>query len=124
MNDNITSVELVWERADALRRISFVSMTFTILALSSLTRCVTRLGTLYRVTGSLRTNNMESSGASASSSMPAGASPEPSAPKWVARSAPDGYTWMMLTSQLLVASNVYRDLKFDLARDFASISLI
>lgn len=42
----------------------------------------------------------------------------------VSRSAPDGYTWMMLTSQLLVASNVYRDLKFDLARDFVSISLI
>ena len=42
----------------------------------------------------------------------------------VSRSAPDGYTWMMLTSQLLVASGVYHDLKFNLARDFASISLI
>ena len=40
------------------------------------------------------------------------------------RGAPDGYTWMMLTSQLLVASNVFQNLKFDLARDFASISLI
>ena len=42
----------------------------------------------------------------------------------VTRSAPDGYTWMMLTSQLLVASNVYTNLKFNLAKDFASISLI
>ena len=40
------------------------------------------------------------------------------------RAAPDGYTWMMLTSQLLVASRVFPDLKFDLERDFASISLI
>ena len=40
------------------------------------------------------------------------------------RAAPDGYTWMMLTSQLLVASHVLPNLKFDLARDFASISLI
>jgi tripartite-type tricarboxylate transporter receptor subunit TctC len=42
----------------------------------------------------------------------------------VSRSAPDGYTWMMLTSQLLVASSVYHGLKFNLERDFASISLI
>jgi tripartite-type tricarboxylate transporter receptor subunit TctC len=42
----------------------------------------------------------------------------------VSRSAPDGYTWMMLTSQLLVASAVYQDLKFNLQKDFASISLI
>ncbi len=40
------------------------------------------------------------------------------------RAAPDGYTWMMLTSQLLVASHVLPNIKFDLARDFASISLI
>jgi tripartite-type tricarboxylate transporter receptor subunit TctC len=40
------------------------------------------------------------------------------------RAAPDGYTWMMLTSQLLVASQVFPNLKFDLQRDFASISLI
>jgi tripartite-type tricarboxylate transporter receptor subunit TctC len=40
------------------------------------------------------------------------------------RAAPDGYTWMMLTSQLLVASRVFPNLKFDLERDFASISLI
>ncbi|HSN39527.1 MAG TPA: tripartite tricarboxylate transporter substrate binding protein [Burkholderiales bacterium] len=37
---------------------------------------------------------------------------------------PDGYTWMMLTSQLLVASQVLPNLKFDLAKDFQSISLI
>lgn len=38
--------------------------------------------------------------------------------------APDGYTWMMLTSQLFVASQVLADIKFDLARDFQSVSLI
>lgn len=42
----------------------------------------------------------------------------------VSRAAPDGYTWMMLTSQLLVASAVYPDVKINLARDFASVSLI
>ena len=42
----------------------------------------------------------------------------------VSRAPPDGYTWMMLTSQLLVASNVYKDIKFNLEKDFASISLI
>ncbi len=42
----------------------------------------------------------------------------------VLRSAPDGYTWMMLTSQLMVATAVYPNVKFDLAKDFASISLI
>jgi len=36
----------------------------------------------------------------------------------------DGYTWMMLTSQLFVATSVYPDLKFNLDQDFASISLI
>jgi len=41
-----------------------------------------------------------------------------------ARAAPDGYTWMMLTSQLLVASQVFTNLKFDLERDFTSIGLI
>lgn len=40
------------------------------------------------------------------------------------RANPDGYTWMMLTSQLFVASQVLADIKFDLARDFQSISLI
>jgi len=42
----------------------------------------------------------------------------------VLRSAPDGYTWMMLTSQLLVATAVYPDVKFNLDKDFASISLL
>jgi tripartite-type tricarboxylate transporter receptor subunit TctC len=42
----------------------------------------------------------------------------------VLRSAPDGYTWMMLTSQLLVATAVYPDVKFNLEKDFASISLL
>lgn len=40
------------------------------------------------------------------------------------RSAPDGYTWMMLTSQLLVATSVFPDVKFNLGKDFASIALI
>ena len=42
----------------------------------------------------------------------------------VARSSPDGYTWLMMTSQLFIATKVYKDLKFDLERDFASIALI
>ncbi len=40
------------------------------------------------------------------------------------RAAPDGYTWLILTSSLLVASEVYQNLKFDLHRDFASIAFI
>lgn len=40
------------------------------------------------------------------------------------RANPDGYTWMMLTSQLFVATSVYRNLKFDLDQDFVSIALI
>lgn len=40
------------------------------------------------------------------------------------RAVPDGYTWMMLTSQLFVATSVYPNLKFDLDKDFASIALI
>ena len=40
------------------------------------------------------------------------------------RANPDGYTWMMLTSQLFVATSVYPDLKFDLDKDFVSIALI
>jgi tripartite-type tricarboxylate transporter receptor subunit TctC len=42
----------------------------------------------------------------------------------VSRSAPDGYTWMMLTSQLFVATAVYPNLKFNLDKDFVSIILI
>jgi tripartite-type tricarboxylate transporter receptor subunit TctC len=40
------------------------------------------------------------------------------------RANPDGYTWMMLTSQLFVATSVYQNLKFDLDKDFVSIALI
>jgi len=40
------------------------------------------------------------------------------------RANPDGYTWMMLTSQLFVATSVYTDLKFNLDKDFVSIALI
>jgi len=42
----------------------------------------------------------------------------------VARSPADGYTWLMMTSQLFIATKVYKDLKFDLDRDFASIAMI
>ncbi len=42
----------------------------------------------------------------------------------VLRSVPDGHTWMMLTSQLLVATAVYPDVKFNLENDFASVSLL
>ena len=42
----------------------------------------------------------------------------------VQRSAADGYTWLMMTSQLFIATKVYKDLKFDLERDFASVALI
>ena len=41
-----------------------------------------------------------------------------------ARAIPDGYTWLMMTSQLFIATKVYKDLKFDLERDFASVALI
>lgn len=40
------------------------------------------------------------------------------------RANADGYTWMMLTSQLFVATSVYPNLKFDLDKDFVSIALI
>ncbi|MEO7728294.1 MAG: tripartite tricarboxylate transporter substrate-binding protein [Burkholderiales bacterium] len=42
----------------------------------------------------------------------------------VLRTVPDGYTWMILTSQLLVATSVYPNVKFDLSKDFLSVSLI
>ena len=42
----------------------------------------------------------------------------------VHNATPDGYTWMMLTSQLLVATSVYHNIKFNLDHDFVSISLI
>ena len=38
---------------------------------------------------------------------------------------PDGYTWMLLTSQLFIATaGVYSNLKFDLDRDFVSVAMI
>jgi tripartite-type tricarboxylate transporter receptor subunit TctC len=40
------------------------------------------------------------------------------------RAEREGYTWMMLTSQLFVATSVYPDLKFNLDKDFSSVSLI
>jgi tripartite-type tricarboxylate transporter receptor subunit TctC len=40
------------------------------------------------------------------------------------RSERDGYTWLMLTSQLFIATSVYRDLKFNLDTDFDSVCLI
>jgi tripartite-type tricarboxylate transporter receptor subunit TctC len=40
------------------------------------------------------------------------------------RSERDGYTWLMLTSQLFIATSVYPDLKFNLDKDFDSISLV
>jgi tripartite-type tricarboxylate transporter receptor subunit TctC len=40
------------------------------------------------------------------------------------RANPDGYTWMMLTSQLFVATSVYSNIKFNLDQDFVSMALI
>ena len=40
------------------------------------------------------------------------------------RANPDGYTWMMLTSQLFVATSVYPNLSFNLDKDFDSVSLV
>lgn len=40
------------------------------------------------------------------------------------RANADGYTWMMLTSQLFIATSVFPDLKFNLDKDFVSISMI
>lgn len=42
----------------------------------------------------------------------------------VTRSAPDGYTWMVMTSQLFIATVVYSNHKINLARDFTSIIYI
>ncbi len=44
--------------------------------------------------------------------------------EFVLRAPADGYTWMMLTSQLLVATSVFPNVKFNLEKDFASVSLI
>src|SRR6185295_2313701 len=41
------------------------------------------------------------------------------------RANADGYTWMMMTSQLFIAtSGVYSNLKFDLDKDFVSVAMI
>jgi tripartite-type tricarboxylate transporter receptor subunit TctC len=40
------------------------------------------------------------------------------------RAERDGYTWMMLTSQLFVATSVFPGLKFNLDTDFDSVSLV
>ncbi len=40
------------------------------------------------------------------------------------RANPDGYTWMVLTSQLFIATSVFPDLKFNLDKDFVSMSLV
>lgn len=41
-----------------------------------------------------------------------------------ARAAPDGYTLMLSTSQLAIVAEMYEDLKYDLAKDFAPISMV
>jgi tripartite-type tricarboxylate transporter receptor subunit TctC len=40
------------------------------------------------------------------------------------RANPDGYTWLMLTSQLFVATSVYPNLTFNLDKDFDSVALV
>jgi tripartite-type tricarboxylate transporter receptor subunit TctC len=40
------------------------------------------------------------------------------------RAERDGYTWLMLTSQLFVATSVYPNLTFNLDKDFDSVSLV
>jgi tripartite-type tricarboxylate transporter receptor subunit TctC len=40
------------------------------------------------------------------------------------RAERDGYTWMMLTSQLFVATSVFPNLSFNLDTDFDSVSLV
>ena len=42
----------------------------------------------------------------------------------VAKSAPDGYTLLMSTAALPVSAHVYPDLKYDTAKDFASVTVI
>lgn len=46
------------------------------------------------------------------------------ASEFVARSTPDGYTLLMSTAAMPVSANLYPDLKFDTAKDFAAITLI
>jgi tripartite-type tricarboxylate transporter receptor subunit TctC len=40
------------------------------------------------------------------------------------RAERDGYTWLMLTSQLFVATSVYPNLSFNLDKDFDSVALV
>jgi len=42
----------------------------------------------------------------------------------VAKAAPDGYTLLMSTAALPVSAHVYPDLKYDTAKDFASVTVI
>jgi tripartite-type tricarboxylate transporter receptor subunit TctC len=42
----------------------------------------------------------------------------------VARAAPDGYTLMMLTSAVTSATAMYKDLKYNIVKDFSPISLV
>ncbi len=42
----------------------------------------------------------------------------------VARAAPDGYTLLVSTAALPVSASVYRNLKYDTAKDFASVTVI
>ena len=41
-----------------------------------------------------------------------------------AKSTPDGYTLLMLTSQLTIVNAMYENLKYNLAKDFSPISLL
>lgn len=41
-----------------------------------------------------------------------------------ARAVPDGYTLLLMSSALVVNSAVYKDLKFDIVKDFAAIGLL
>jgi tripartite-type tricarboxylate transporter receptor subunit TctC len=42
----------------------------------------------------------------------------------VARSAPDGYTLLMSTAALPISNWIYKNLRYDAARDFASITVV
>ncbi|MEK6244959.1 MAG: tripartite tricarboxylate transporter substrate binding protein [Pseudomonadota bacterium] len=44
--------------------------------------------------------------------------------EFVAKSAPDGYTLLVSTAALPVSAHVYRNLKYDTGRDFASITVV
>src|SRR5690242_1802028 len=41
-----------------------------------------------------------------------------------ARSAPDGYTLVIITSQSTIVSQMYSNLKFDLVKDFTPITMV